>query len=83
MSAFTDYLTGIADAIRTKKGTAEPIPAASFANEIATLDSGGQQGLFLDLTPEFSFIDSNQADELFEGFDFSTYAIEVSDITFT
>ncbi len=37
MSIFTDYLTGIADAIRTKKGSAEPIPAAAFANEISTL----------------------------------------------
>lgn len=40
MSTFTDYLTGIADAIRAKKGTAEAIPATNFATEIENLPTG-------------------------------------------
>lgn len=36
-----DYLADIADAIRTKKGTTEPINAQDFATEIASIESGG------------------------------------------
>ncbi len=46
MSTFTDYLTGIADAIRTKKGTAGTIPAANFAAEIIGLETGGGTSIF-------------------------------------
>lgn len=36
-----DYLTDIADAIRAKKGTSEPINAQDFASEIASIQGGG------------------------------------------
>ena len=35
-----DYLTDIADAIRAKKGTTEPINAQDFASEIASIQGG-------------------------------------------
>ena len=35
-----DYLSDLADAIREKKGTTEPINAQSFAEEIRTIESG-------------------------------------------
>ena len=38
-----DFLTDIADAIRTKKGTEDPINAQDFATEISTI-SGGNTG---------------------------------------
>lgn len=37
----TDFLTGIADAIRAKKGTTETINPQDFETEIANLSSGG------------------------------------------
>jgi hypothetical protein len=40
MSTLTDFLTSIANAIRTKKGTNTPIPAADFASEIASISGG-------------------------------------------
>lgn len=36
-----DYLTDIADAIRAKKGTSEPINAQDFASEITSIQGGG------------------------------------------
>lgn len=36
-------LTEIADAIRDKKGTVNPIPVSSYASEIATIETGGGQ----------------------------------------
>lgn len=39
--ALKTYLTGIADAIRTKKGTTDPINAQNFASEIESIESGG------------------------------------------
>ena len=36
-----ELLTDVADAIREKKGTTEPINAQSFAEEIRTIESGG------------------------------------------
>lgn len=41
MSVLTDFLTGIANAIRTKKCTTDTILASDFANEITNLPSGG------------------------------------------
>lgn len=35
-----EFLTGVADAIRTKKGTTEPIPAPNFDTEILSIVSG-------------------------------------------
>ena len=40
MSVLTDFLTEIADAIRSKKGTTGQIPAANFASEIASISTG-------------------------------------------
>lgn len=37
-------LTEIADAIRDKKGTVNPIPVSSYASEIATIETGGGGG---------------------------------------
>lgn len=38
MSTLTDFLTGIANAIRAKKGTSAAIPAQNFADEITGLN---------------------------------------------
>ena len=40
----TDFLTDVADAIREKKGTTEPINPQDFASEIASIESGGGNG---------------------------------------
>lgn len=40
MSTLTEFLTGIADAIRGKTGTSAPIPAQDFATEIAAIQTG-------------------------------------------
>ena len=40
-----ELLTDVADAIREKKGSTEPIKAQSFADEIRNLPSGGDNGL--------------------------------------
>ena len=37
----TETLQGIADAIRAKKGTSEPIAVTAFASEIGNIESGG------------------------------------------
>ena len=37
----TDFLTDVADAIRAKKGTTEPINPQDFSSEIASIESGG------------------------------------------
>lgn len=39
--ALKTYLTGIADAIREKKGTTDPINAQDFASEISSISTGG------------------------------------------
>lgn len=39
--ALTDFLSGIADAIRTKDGTSELIPAKDFPQRILDIPSGG------------------------------------------
>ena len=46
-----DFLTDIADAVREKKGTTEPINAQMLSEEIKNLPSGGQlSGTFIDST---------------------------------
>ena len=37
----TNFLTDVANAIRTKKGTAETIQASNFDTEISTIETGG------------------------------------------
>lgn len=44
MSELTTFLTGIADAIRSKKSTNESIPANKFAEEISTIVSSVSSG---------------------------------------
>lgn len=46
-----ELLTDVADAIREKKGSNEPINAQSFADEIRNLPSGGgEEGSYIDAT---------------------------------
>lgn len=40
----TDFLTSIADAIRKKKGTNEPINPQKFVDEIESIQGGGGSG---------------------------------------
>lgn len=40
----TDYLAGVADAIRTKRGTTDKINAQDFASEIMKISSGASSG---------------------------------------
>ena len=44
MSVQEEKLKAIADAIREKKGTTEPIKASDFASEILSIESGGGSG---------------------------------------
>ena len=44
MGELQDYLTGIADAIRSKKGTTAPINAKDFASEIESIAGSGGGG---------------------------------------
>lgn len=39
--SLTDFLTGIANAIRSKTGSSDPIPAQNFAAEITNIPTGG------------------------------------------
>ena len=41
MATLNEFLTSIADAIREKKGTTEPINAQNFASEIGSIETGG------------------------------------------
>lgn len=40
MATLVEFLTGIADAIRAKRGTSDPIPAPNFATEIKAIKTG-------------------------------------------
>lgn len=51
MSTLKSYLTTIADAIRQKKGTTEPINASNFASEILSIQGGGSLNVAYSLTP--------------------------------
>lgn len=44
----SNFLTDVADAIRTKKGTSETINASDFDTEIENLPSGGEQNVEFD-----------------------------------
>ena len=46
----TDFLTDVADAIRTKKGTSEPINPQDFSAEIASIEGGDSVEI---IQPEF------------------------------
>lgn len=45
-----DFLQDVADAIREKKGSNEPINAQNFSDEIRNLPSGGEEGSYIDAT---------------------------------
>ena len=51
MSTLESYLTTIADAIREKKGTTEPINASNFASEILSIQGGGSLNVAYGTTP--------------------------------
>lgn len=51
MSTLKSYLTTIANAIREKKGTTEPINASNFASEILSIQAGGSLNIAYSLTP--------------------------------
>lgn len=51
MSSLKSYLKTIADAIRQKKGTTEPIKAKNFASEILSIQGGGSLNVAYSLTP--------------------------------
>lgn len=52
----SDFMTDIADAIRAKKGTSEPINAQDFSAEIASIEGGGGSAedtiTYWDITPD-------------------------------
>lgn len=50
-SKLKTYLTTIANAIREKKGTTEPINASNFASEILSIQGGGSLNVAYSLTP--------------------------------
>ena len=60
MSTLTTYLTGIADAIRAKKGTSSPISASNFATEIASISTGIERLITNDdsITPTGTYANS-------------------------
>lgn len=48
----SDFMTDIADAIRAKKGTSEPINAQDFSSEIASIEGGGGSAMEYWSVPE-------------------------------
>ena len=67
-----NFLTDVAEAIRTKKGTSETIQASQFDTEIANLPSGGGldwSAIGYDSTPQ-SIVDGyNYAKEIYDNWD--------------
>lgn len=51
MSELNSFLTGIADAIRSKKGTTDKINASNFASEIKSISGGGGGIIEVDTLP--------------------------------
>lgn len=49
-----DFLTDIADAIRTKKGTEDPINAQDFATEISNIEGGAGSGSGTPVRPTYT-----------------------------
>ena len=65
-----ELFTQIADAIRAKKGTSEAIPAVSFAEEIASIQTGGASGntvYDLVLDGSYTIMPSYQCDQILNG----------------
>lgn len=56
MKEFENFLKGIADAIREKKGTSDPIAPIDFASEIKGITAGG-----CEFTPEYYLFDGVKA----------------------
>lgn len=55
--ALKTYLTGIADAIREKKGSSAPINAQNFASEISSIQTGGDRLPSIDDVSYYRFMD--------------------------
>lgn len=53
-NSLTDFLADIANAIRAKKGTSDPINAQDFATEISTITGGADAG---DSTSDIEYLD--------------------------
>lgn len=58
-SNLTNFLEDVADAIRAKKGTEDPIPAANFDTEIASIKTTTENGMKLFATEEEMRADDN------------------------
>lgn len=65
MTTLTDLFTDVADAIRTKKGSSEQIPAENFPNEILSISGGGNVGTIVKVNnvvkSEINFEDDPQS----------------------
>ena len=53
----TDYLTDLADAIRAKKGSSDPINPQNFSDEIASIETGGGGGAAVVTESDVNFRD--------------------------
>ena len=74
-----NFLTDVAEAIRTKKGTSETIQASQFDTEIANLPSGSDldwSAIGYDSTPQ-SIVDGyNYAKEIYDSWDSSVTSLD-------
>lgn len=64
-----DFLTDIANSIRTKTGTTEQINAQNFSDKILSIQTGGENTLknLLDVTKSAAFLCSNVYRESLDG----------------